>query len=61
MGPNFGVGQDAESQAYFRREQAGDERTSIPGEIDQESIVHTVDAGTSIPATVDGGLKQRMA
>jgi len=56
MGPNFGPSQDAQSQAYFRSAQSGNEASSIPGQVDQESIVHTVDAGTSIPATVDSGL-----
>jgi hypothetical protein len=53
MGPNFGVGQDVQSQAYFRREQAGEEQTPIPGEVDSPSVVTTVDGGTSIPGQVD--------
>jgi hypothetical protein len=53
MGPNFSVGQDVQSQAYFKREQAGDERTPIPGEVDSPSVVNTVDSGTSIPGRVD--------
>ena len=54
MGPNFSVGQDSQSQAYFKREQAGDERTPIPGEVDSPSVVSTVDGGrTAIPGQVD--------
>jgi hypothetical protein len=57
MGPNFSVGQDAESQAYFKREQAGDERTAIPGEVDSPSVVSRVDSGSPIPGQVDAGGK----
>jgi len=54
MGPNsFGPGRDAQSQAYFRREQAGDEASSIPAAVDRPSVVSTVDGGTSIPSRVD--------
>jgi hypothetical protein len=53
MGPNFSVGQDSQSQAYFKREQAGDEKTPIPGEVDQPSVVSSVDGGTNIPQSVD--------
>jgi hypothetical protein len=49
----YGVGQDAESQAALKSAQQGDERTPIPGEVDQPSVVSTVDGGTSIPSKVD--------
>ena len=55
MGPNFTVHEDSESQAYFKREQAGDERSPIPAEVDQGGLASTVDGGTSIPSQVDRG------
>jgi len=53
MGPNFGPSQDAQSQAYFRSAQSGNEASSIPGAVDRPSVSPTVDGGTSIPAQVD--------
>jgi hypothetical protein len=53
MVTKFSVGQDSESAAFFSSAQAGDEKTPIPAEVDSESVVHTVDGGTSIPSKVD--------
>jgi hypothetical protein len=49
----YGVGQDAESQAALKSAQQGNERTSIPAEVDQPTVVSSVDQGTSIPGKVD--------